>query len=319
MQMDDRDLIRRFLGEPGIDAAARARARNEVDRVLANRRRSPRPWGLVAAAVAALLLASLVWSTSASPSAAAKEFEALATIPTTALKLGPDDYLYRVSEELNLRASGSIESGGEVRAQVRMATEQWLRIDGSGQRRSLIEDVTFPTPEDERGWAQLGPSALPAVGETELDPLVEGEGLLVDIGEIPTDPVALLTSLRDGSIRDYGRDDASVFELIGDLLAQGNLPAATRSALLEAAGRLDGVRLLGTAADPLGRAGEAFSVQALNVETRLVFDPATGGLLAIETLSPLADGSWQITDWRAFLSTDVVDRIPPWPGADQAG
>jgi hypothetical protein len=245
----------------------------------------------------------------------AEALDALAGLPPTVLELGPGDYLHRVSEEMNLRFAADVGST-EFRAQVRMSTEQWLRADGSGERRSYIQDVTYPSPQDERGWAQLGG---PAVGQTERTRFVDDPSVLVDPSEIPADPRALLSALRDGSIRPTGGEDAGVFELIGELLAQGNLPPTTRSALLEAAAQLDGVRLLGTAADPLGRQGEAFSVQATSSAIRLLFDPRGGALLAIERLEPAADGSWEVVDWQAFLSTDVVDRIPPGPGADQAG
>ena len=313
--MDDRDLIRRFLGEPVVDGATRSRARAELDRSLVRGVRPPRRWALVAAGVAAMLVGSLIWSASRSPSAAAEALDALAALPTTGLDLGPDDYLYRASEELNLTVAETIGSE-EVRAHVRMSTEQWLRVDGYGERRSFIQAVTYPTSADEHGWTQLGP---PLVGSTVRTRFTAGQSLLVDPDDIPTDPEVLVSALRNGSIRSTGGDDAGVFELIGELLAQGNLPATTRSALLEAAAELDGVRLLGSAADPLGREGEVFSVRTPNSEIRLVFEPRSGALLAIERLEPSPDDSWELVDWQAFLSADIVGRIPPWPEQGPAG
>ncbi|MEX0984906.1 MAG: hypothetical protein WD096_07625 [Actinomycetota bacterium] len=307
--MDERDLIRHFFGEPGVDPAAKARARLLLGEAMQGRRRDVSRIGVAAAIVAVLVVSALVWSTSRPRSAAARALDDLAAVPYTALEPGSGEYLHQVSEEVRTEAQ-EVLGGGEVRAQVLLDVDQWLREDGSGEVRSVTRAVTFPSPEDERAWSESGGPPLPVAGRLVRDEFGPGEGPLVAAEDIPVDPDLLVTSLRDGSIAPYGQGDALAFALIGDLLAQGNLPGPTRTALLSAATTLDGVRLLGPDEDQLGREGESFSVRATNVETRLLFDPDTGGLLSRETYEQTPSGAWDLVGWQAYISVELVRRIP---------
>ena len=118
-----------------------------------------------------------------------------------------------------------------------------------------------------------------------------------------------MTALTDGSIAPNGLSDGGAFAVIGDLLAQGNLPATTRAALLDAAAHLDGVRLLGSDEDPLGRPGENSPLKA-RTWRRVWCSSADGTLLARETYVPTADGVMQLASWQAYLAVELVPRIP---------
>ncbi len=309
MAMDERDLIRRFFGEPGVDPAAKERARLLLGEAMQGRRRNSPRVGLAAAVVVLLVASALVWATARPQSAAARALGELAAIPYAALVPGPGEYLHQVSTEVRTEAQ-EVLGGEEFRARVTLQVERWLHGDGSGELRSVVRAVTFPSPEDERAWSEPGAPPLPVVGGVIRDEFGPGEGSLIAADDIPVDPDALVGALRDGSIAPYGATDADAFALIGDLLAQGNLPGPTRTALFGAAGRLDGVRLLGPGEDQLGRSGESFSVRAPNVETRLLFDPDTGVLLARETYEPAPSGTWDLVGWQAYISVELVRRIP---------
>ena len=222
---------------------------------------------------------------------------------------GPGEYLHRSTSEF-LTEAHEVLGEGEFRVEVALDVDRWLSADGSGERRSVVRGVSFPSPEDERAWSEVGPPAMPVVGDVRRIVFGPGEGPLVNADDIPTDPDELVTWLRESSIDPDGPSDARAFALVGDLLAQGNLPAMTRAALLEAAAELEGVQLLGPDEDSLGRAGESFAVRSSNVETRLLFDPETGALLARETYEPSDSGTWGLVDWQAYLGVDLVARIP---------
>jgi hypothetical protein len=306
--MDERDLISRFVGEPALDPDARDRARRMLDAEIRGRPRLVRPIGVAAAVIVAVLVVALVWSTSRPQSAAASALEQLAAIETPTLQPGPGEYLHRVSVEFRTETS-EILGGDTFRVQVLLRTDQWLAADGSGEARTRVEEVSFPSAEDAHAWSDPGAPPLPVTGEHRSPILfAPGEGPLIDPASIPLDPEALLAALRDGSIRPHAEGDANVFAQIGDLLAQGNLPATTRAALLDAASHLQGVTLLGRDEDPLGRLGEGFSVRSDTTETRLIFDPSSGELLAVETYEPPGRAA-TLVDWQAFRTYELVAQI----------
>ena len=305
--MDERELTRRFFGEPADDPAAKARARDLLEgRIGGGRRRTP--LAVAAALVVAILGTSLIWSATRPDTAAAKALGDLAAIQPNGLEPGAGEYLYRMSSELRTETS-TVLGAGTYRIQVVLSIEQWIAADGSGERRSVVEGVGFATEADEEAWSEPGAPTLPRVGDVRADTFGLGEGPYVAAAEIPLGADPLLSALRSGRIMANGGSEADVFRAIGDLLAQGRLPRATRAALLEAASQLEGIQLIGPVSDATGRPGEGFSVRTDNLETRLIFDPETGQLLARESLMPDADGAWRLVDREAFTSVEIVSEI----------
>ena len=305
--MDERELTRRFFGIPHPDPLAKARARARLDERM---RRGPRRGSLAVAAavIVGIIGTTLIWSVTRPNPAAAESLRDLAAIRLTGLEPGSDQYLHRTSTELRTEVSHLLD-GGELRVQVLLSMDLWIAADGSGERRSVVEEVRFATDADEAAWSEPGAPPPPHVGDVRRDTFGPGEGPYVPTGDVPTDPHELLDSLRSGRIAGRGVGDAGVFALIGDLLAQGNLPQETRASLLEASGRLDGIRLLGSVNDPIGRPGQGYAVRTGNDETRLVFDPGTGELLAREHYMPDTSGTWHLVGWEAFTSASIVSEL----------
>ena len=179
---------------------------------------------------------------------------------------------------------------------------------GRASFRRPVRDVPEPRRRANRVSARCDGPAL--CGEEETTRFHPGQGPLVAPDKFPIDPGELLTALTDGSIAPDGLSDGGAFAVVGDLLAQGNLPATTRAALLDAAAHLNGVRLLGSDEDPLGRPGESFAAQGSNVETRLLLI-RTRESLARETYLPTAEGVMQLASWEAYLAVEWSRGYPP--------
>jgi len=305
--MDERDLTRRLYGDPPSDPAARARARAQLDARVAAGGPSRRGWVLgVAAVLVFALVVSAIWSITSGGATAARALDRLASIDLPGSRPGPGEELHQVVRELRLEASEVLGDPQEFRVQVLLDIQRRLAADGSGEIREVVRGISFPTPEDEAAWSAPGAPPLPTVGDVRGHDFAPGQSTHVDPSLVPTDPDEIVAQLRDGSLFPTGGEDAGVLEAIGELLGQGDMPQPTRQALLEAASRLDGIELLGTTEDPLGRAGETFSVTSGQLETRLVFDPRTGSLLAIEDRRPLSGGPWMLAGWTAYEPASIV-------------
>jgi hypothetical protein len=319
--MNEFELARRVFGEPEDDAEARDRLRGRLlDAIagepvrLAVRRR--RRWRATAATVAAALSIGLV-ATLALPSAnaaAAAELRRLGGVAAAGggPDLAPGQYVLTRWDELRPERRTFLDSGLTFTVNSRLRVTTWIAADGSGFRKTEVISSGFASPEDRLAWVTQGrPDVLPVAGDVreETYPIVDSPRL--DAGGLPTDPDRLLDTLRRREGVEHPLADGEVFLRIGDVLALGDAPADLRSALFEVAATLEGVRLVGTVDDPLGRPGVAIYVDGANTRTQLVFDPSSARLLAIEDYALLEDGSrGPLRSWVAVHGTKVVDQAP---------
>jgi hypothetical protein len=311
--MDEFELTRRVLGEPDDGAEGLELARSRLLEAIAQAgspRGRRRRWILpIAAALAVALVATLVVLLPAGPGAAAAELRRLGRIASEQDPLlpGPDQYLLIRSEELRHDGYQSLETGISFAYLKRVSISTWLAPDGSGVRQIEERLSMFASEADRIAWHQAGE---PDFRTATIDRFEPGEARLFDVTRLPTDPEAALARLRSGQIADITPGDDQVFVLIGELLAQGNASPAVRATLFEVAARLDGVAFVGTVRDPLGRPGEAVSIAEGARRSRLVFDPSSAQLLAIEEYEVDPGGTERLTTWRAAWPTTIVDRAP---------
>jgi hypothetical protein len=301
--MDEIEHTRELFGDPRIDAhRARDAARRELDRAMSTRERARR-WPFAAAAAVVALLITLPFVQRMTPAAAA-ELERLAHLDASAYTdIAEDQVLRRRFREVRTEEQSDLVSGRTFSVVTEVDATEWIRSDGSAVRREQIRDASLASTTDQQVWSAAEKPTLPAAGDVREVRFAPGEFFFVPSSRVPADPDTLDSALRDGSIANRPDTDRQVFLLIGDLLAQRNLSEATREALLGVASRLEGITLLGTVTDPLGRSGTGFSVADGVSDAQLIFDPASGELLASQVIPHQGDA---VPTWRAFESSDLV-------------
>jgi hypothetical protein len=310
--MDELELTRRVLGGREPDPAAlerlRSRLRAEIER---ERRRGRRRWrealGVAAVlAVVGLVIASLLPT---SKEAAAAELRRLGAIAAdqAPVRAGPGEFLLIRSEQLRREGFAPVGVGGTFDLVTRLRVSTWVAPDGSAFRREEVVSSDFASEADRLGWIEAGRPELEVPRVHEFPP---GEGPVIDAGQLPEDPDALLAALRSGAVVEGPPGDDQAFVVIGEILAQGVAPSETRSALFEAAARLEGVSLVGTVRDPLGRTGTGIEAGTVNSRTRLVFDSDSAQLLAIEIYQIRPDGGEEPSSWTAAWPSTVVEDAP---------
>jgi hypothetical protein len=151
---------------------------------------------------------------------------------------------------------------------------------------------------------------------------------LGDLAQLPADPAALRARLAelhrrgDPAATDAPKDlDPWLFQAASSLL---NAPVSpeVRSAALRLLADLPGVTNAGSATDPLGRTGVAIAESSSSplsgtVQRQLVIDPATGRLLATQTVvqRPGPAEPWARPGLRISSITTVsagwTDAMPP--------
>ena len=75
-----------------------------------------------------------------------------------------------------------------------------------------------------------------------------------------------------------------MFEQLGDALRESPAAPALRAGLYRALALVPGIELLGARSDSRGRAGTAVAFTAGGRRSELIFDPATGDMLAEQTV-----------------------------------
>jgi len=324
--MDEFDLTRRAYEEPPADTGVRERARAQLDEAIlrekgatfGRRRRRRRRNGMIlpAASAAAILGVALTIALVApfgGGSAAAAELRRLGAIAAEANQLqpAPGEFLLVENQELRREAYSSGVTGEGFTVLSRLDINTWIAADGSGIRRTEVLSSDFAGPADEASWEAAGRPEIPRAGDLRIERFEANEPVLFDLGELSTEPDELMDSLRSGSVVSRAPvDDAEVFDLIGQILAQGDASPELRSALFEVAARLDGVELIGEVTDPIGREGVGLAINGSDRRVQLVFDPETSHLLAKERY-PILDGSvGDLDSWRAAEPAAIVENSP---------
>ena len=318
--IDESELIRQaFDGVPdNPDGLDRARSRLlDAIRTEGVRRRRRRRLALPAAATIALVVATAVVVALVGPvgrsTAAAAELRRLASIASSAHvpDLAEGEFLLVVSDELRPEKMQFLGADVSFTVSSRLRMQTWIAGDGSSFRRTEWISSEFASDADRRSWEEAGEPDIPRAGDVREEPSRSGGYFWVDLSGLPRDPTELLAALRSGSVVPRSPGDDEVFQLIGDLMAQGDAPPDLRAALFESAARLEGIQPTGEVTDPLGRDGIGLAIDGVSLRTQLVFDPETADLLAIELYPVRADGSIGTrTSWRAFHRAKVVDHSP---------
>jgi hypothetical protein len=314
--MDESELARRALDPVEVDEVALERVRSRLRAEIARerRRRRGRWLPLVAAALgAAAVVFAAAFVVPTPQEAAAAELRRLGAIAARQepVRPGPGEYLLVRSEQLRRESFTTIGVEGSFDLLTRLRVSMWVATDGSAFRREEVVSSTFASAADRQAWIDAGSPEFTLPRTHEYGP---GEAPLHDVGGLPEDPAALLEALRSGAVVERPPGDDQVFLVIGEILAQGVAPPGLRSGLFEAAARLDGVVLVGEAEDPLGRPGTAVELDADGFRTRLVFDPDSAQLLAVEVYGTNAEGKEELASWRAAEPAVVVDEAPRLDG-----
>jgi hypothetical protein len=232
--------------------------------------------------------------------------------------------------------------------------EIWIGPDGSGRMRGTETDPVFPTAKDRQNWKAMGRTAPPLLGPPSDEKFGPG-GLSTgpaDLSKLPTDPATLAGLISSRKIEGGPPGPAEDFVQVGDLLRESDASPELRAALFKVAAGIPGVKVLGTVKDSDGRSGTgiAFVNSASSqpspsplpspadsaspapsaspsaspgpgagsqgtVLSELVFDPATSGLLAEQTVRVRPDGSTTLLNWTDYLLSGVVDSVTDTPPA----
>jgi hypothetical protein len=151
--------------------------------------------------------------------------------------------------------------------------------------------LTFTTPADRANWTAAGhPALTPADGTWSTPPgqfsfTPQGSTLTYQQAiTLPTQPAALTTQLL-GHLRPYaGAQPPAMLILrqLGYLIATAPLTSPTRAAAWRAIALLPGLHLCGPGTDLAARHGQTLCADAGGEQTRILIDPATGAVLAVE-------------------------------------
>jgi len=286
--MDEFELIRRFYGEVSeVDAVARARA---LARLRSPRRMSGRAVAIVIGTAAALVAVAVGLSavslrrdvgSDPTQDPARIELRALARLAEGRdLAVGGRPVVYERTESLEQESVDVIDTGREILAEVRRATETWRSPNGSVLQISEVVSVRFTSEQDRDAWRDLG-HEVPAVGDVQRVEIPSGEIPFPDLSDLPLEPDALVARLREGWWPQPLEDDAETLLAIADLLARGDAGPELRSALFQAAANLESVELLGAWRDPQGDQGIGFAAGP-DRDVVIVVDHDTSTLLSIE-------------------------------------
>jgi hypothetical protein len=199
-------------------------------------------------------------------------------------------------------------SSFEVVSQLDVTT--WLAPDGSGDLRTVVLRSEFATDDDHRAWVQAGRPTIPAAGDVLDERFSPGDHIMLDLRGLPTDPSQLLDALRSGAVSpSVPANDAEVFDLIGEILVQGDALPELRAALFKAAAELEGVELIGDTSDPLGRTGVGLRIDSGDERIQIIVDESSAQLLAVERYER-TDETITLASWRALRSVGLVTEEP---------
>jgi hypothetical protein len=330
---------------PLTDAEACGLRERIVSAPTRSRARAPRarPWlvgAIVVAAVGAVALPRAFEHASVGVSpAAAAVLERAAAATARAAHVAQGRYAYTRTRSI---VSMTDTDDPPFTALLPAVQESWVAGDGSGRVRTVRGRPFFPSERDRRRWLAHGSPPLGvAPGSVSIErvrptraeaaPLAKRDPATLDARELdlllnsptvlPTDPNALERLLRAYALTKEPPAEAMMFNQLEDLLTNPYGSGALRAAAYRVLARMKGVELRGPTRDPIGRRGTAIDFPAGYTDAiryRLVIDPASGVVLAEETLLGLpnqdvAGKPGQILGQVVYVASGWVDRIGSRP------
>jgi len=302
-----------------------------------HRTRRSRKWGMAAAGIAAALalvlaLPAILPNGSGGGPQPANAAEVLneaadAAALQPALSLSPGQYLYYKTQSWGDKFApykwGYIDTG---------TRQEWVAADGSGRLIEFYTEQVPSTPTPGQATPSVGPPKV--YSGTDCGIYEPGRLTVTKLSDMPTEVAALTQVVASYALvgkHDYPQAKQSdmMLDWIRQMLGTGYGPPEVRAALYRVAAALPGVELLGQVKDPLGRVGTAVGVTWLGRRNELIFNPATGAVLAqryvqvdppVDTVSPSpgvgvnADGvddPGTVLGWTAYEDVRVVDSMPP--------
>ena len=265
-----------------------------------------------------------------------------ALVATNLMGLGAQDSA--VASVLHESAEAAVRAADPV-----VGPEQYLRVDTTAvDAQTTSEDgsdvsyLTISTDSlfipadraDEWVWARgasepyetFGPASEAAAAEapTGTAELVRAAGGAFYAGEPrkgspgagtwPTEPHALLAAIRDETAGQGVSADDEALTYIIDTLARDQVPAATRSALYEAAALIPDVEIHDDRATLNGRTGVAIgrTEDRANTRQEMIIDPSTGDFIGqrrvlLRSESGMPAGT--TTTWTSSV-TSVAESAP---------
>jgi hypothetical protein len=324
--------------EYGRRLKARIMLADVSERSRGSRRRTRRRQ-VAAAAVAAAVVVTAVALPRAlsdgklgtSPAAAALDRAANATSRSATAPAGR--YAYSRAETLTAAMS---TDDPPYTVLVARTTETWLAADGSGVIREGPGKLVFPGPRDRARWMADGaPQVAGHAGDQPIP--ADAPGLAAQARRDPDDlDAATLDALMNAPaalpadpdrleqlVRAYAKTidppvESAMFNQLTELASESWGAAPLRAAAYRVLARLDGVTLAGDVRDPLGRRGVELDAPVgytHDIGTRLIIDPRTGDVLAMQTVL-LRAGGWVDAAPGAVIGQTVYRR---WGWADELG
>jgi hypothetical protein len=315
-----------------LDAAYSARESEERELAASRRPRRRRRLRLAVVGVVAAVVAAVAAVLPADERGTAGILETAAATaaaqPATSPPPGEYAYFEQVGESRVRSSQPGLDTSG-----VRTERAWWVARDGSGR---LVQTMRigndFERPTDDPGlprWRQAGERWVRDIrfgpGDFEkVQGLVAPTAVKLDVPALPTEVVALESVLRQAlraaaSDSDPetgfagGGDPANwqILTVIEQALAHPLASPQQRSALYEAAARLDGVEAVEDVRDPSGRPASLVrltrEMRPGTMRTEVYFDPQTSATLARRIVT--SDTGTTATDTRLYEPPTIVSSL----------
>jgi hypothetical protein len=173
--------------------------------------------------------------------------------------------------------------------------QTWSAADGSGRiRHTMLE----PEYRDEASRRAFEKATAPLIGRQNTDDL--GPGMIGGGRPLPADRPTLTRRLNAGD------GPAFVARTVADHYQSTAIPRPIRAEILRVLADQKGFVWRGTVTDRAGRPGVAITADEKDVQSILVFDPRTGALLALETVSL---GKHWVDSYLLILDTARTDNL----------
>jgi hypothetical protein len=284
------------------------------------RRRRVRVIAVVAVAVAVIIVVVLqvIPGSVNTPLAASAAGElqrlSVAARSSPGQTVGPGQYLY--TEEVSNSGPPAHLGSDLYEVQFDVKTEFWIASNGSGRSVFTLFHLTFPTTQDRSAWVAEGSPDLSAkisrsttFGPGNYGPLKLDEFTLptrrAQLAKVIAIQMASRTKERPGT-SEYSMLE---FGYIGQLLHERQAPPKVRAALLGLAASIPGIILIGATTAPGGLSGVGISTPVLDgFSNELVFNSATGALVAYEQWQTNSSGKRTLEFWTSYLASGVVNN-----------